>query len=215
MTRYPNAVWVPGPEWKQYVTPLSPSGAVLHSMAGWKPGAYSRLFGSAQASWQFSVYLDGSVEQHYDTLASCWHSNDMEANLAYWGIEHEGRQPENPTLTSPQIVSTAALLRWLWQEHSIRDGWRQGNTLWEHGWLTHSSCPDGRIPWYELEAALMEEETMTEEQVRAIAVKVLDELGPSLVSSILEAMFTDQAKQPWLFNKLREVIEAVAERGER
>jgi hypothetical protein len=148
----PFSVWRPGPAWKVFSwQPTNPKdGIVDHSMEGWRPGAESRLFGPDEASWHFSVYQDGTIEQHYEPEATCWHAG-TQGNLHYVGIEHEGKdQP----LTDAQYQATLRLHRWAFAENP---GWgapELRKNLHEHNWLWPTSCPNGRIPWVRLMADL-------------------------------------------------------------
>lgn len=151
---YPGASWRSGPSWKINRDPnglptlLYPRGIVLHSMVGYKMGAYSVLDGAIRASWHFSVYQDGSVEQHYDTTVQCWHAQG--ANSFCVGIEHEGGyNPETEPLTEVQLASSLALCQWLGKQYKFElVRWGEGKTLWEHNEFWPKQCPSGRIPWH-------------------------------------------------------------------
>jgi N-acetyl-anhydromuramyl-L-alanine amidase AmpD len=146
-------------------------------MDGWRPGAESRLFGPDRASWHFSVYRDGVIEQHYETEDVCWHCG-APGNLYYIGIEHEGSsiQPLTPT----QYQATLNLQRWLFAQHPEWGQPELRKNLWEHGWLMATDCPSGRIPWERLLADLKEDGDMTEQQVKDIFASMMwPRFGPA------------------------------------
>ena len=166
--RCPFATWRSGPAWKQgysfYWEAPSLRGLVMHSMEGWRPGAESRLYGPDQASWHFSVYQDGSLEQHYETGSALWHCG-YPGNLHFDGIEHEGKdQP----LTEPQYQTTLRLTRWYFDQHPEWGAPELRQNLQEHGWLWPTACPSGRIPWARLIADL-EEDNVTLQRELEIA----------------------------------------------
>lgn len=143
---YPYAVQTPGPANKAGYSPPrdnTQQGVILHSAEGYSAGMYSRLNGSDQVSWHFSVYKDGSVAQHYPVNAQCWHA-ETPANYHYIGVESEGVAGE--PLTPQQIDALVSLLKWL----SLVGDWPgfiRHDTLYEHNEFVHTSCPSGRIPW--------------------------------------------------------------------
>ena len=170
----PFATQHPGPADKQGRDPprgFLAKGAVLHSAEGYHSGLYSRLFGPDPVSWHFSIMQDGTVEQHYDTWAECWHAGSPnfkppmtwsgEANVRFWGIEHEGMASE--PLTDDQLDASVRLLKWLWETHNLRE-YSLLYTLWEHNWLAPTSCPSNRIPWGQIIARLEGDLTMTQYQ---------------------------------------------------
>ena len=163
---YPPAVQRPGPGWKQGYPGLAVNarrGVICHSMVGSLGAAFDRLYGPDTASWHFSIAQDGTVYQHYDTMAVCWHAGSPKWNGLLIGIEHEGGPPGNESepLTAPQLATSVELVRWL----AVECGFRLSRTppdkaLWEHhetGYPT--ACPSGRIPWAEYT-----EEPMTPEE---------------------------------------------------
>lgn len=145
--RYPGATWLPGPAYKVNSAPLAPKGIVAHSMVGYKGGAHAVLFDQGQqyrASWHFSVYQDGSVEQHYDTEVQTWHA--QAANAFAIGIEHEGGyNPEDEPLTPRQRNASVALVQWLSMQYGFP--LERHNGLWEHNEFAEKPCPSNRIPW--------------------------------------------------------------------
>ena len=53
--------------------------------------------------------------------------------------------------------------------------------LWEHNWLTQTSCPSGRIPWDRLIADLQGGDEMDPDEVRAIVEQELNKRLPLAV----------------------------------
>jgi hypothetical protein len=128
----------------------------------------SRLYGPDDASWTFSSYQDGTLEQHYETGTVLWHAG-YPANLYFDGVEHEGKdQP----LTEAQYANTLRLTKWYFEQHPEWGAPELHKNLQEHGWLWPTACPSGRIPWVRLLADLQEEDVIAEE-VRAIVEEAL------------------------------------------
>ncbi len=143
-----------GPHAKQNAFARSGRGAVLHSAEGSLSGALGILDGPREVSWHFTVALDGTLYQHYDTIASCWHAHAI-GNVNYIGVEHENAytdgQPNHEPFTDAQVNTDVRLLQWL------NEGpYALHSTLWEHNWIpgNPTSCPDGRVPWEKIMAEL-------------------------------------------------------------
>lgn len=180
MAAYPAAVWRPGAASKTGYAGSevnAADGLVCHSMAGHAAGAMSVLDDPLRrASWHFSVLRDGSVWQHYDTLAVAWHCGSRAWNERTVGIEHEGgHDPADEPLTDPQLRASVALVRWLASEHGIPLRRRDG--LWEHREVAPpadpTSCPSNRIPWQEY----LEARVYTDEQIDAKAGELFRQLA--------------------------------------
>jgi N-acetyl-anhydromuramyl-L-alanine amidase AmpD len=119
-----------------------------------------------QHSWQFTVFQDGVVEQHYPVTAWCWHSGDRNDpgdsdptnNQRSWGIEEEGGPPGDLSepWTSAQFRSTRDLLVWGMQQGHIANLDRAGLTrgLLEHNEIVPTRCPSNRNPWVPLTEAV-------------------------------------------------------------
>ncbi len=154
---YPPAVQRPGQAWKQGYPGLAVNarrGVICHSMVGRLADALARLDGPDTASWHFSVAQDGTVYQHYDAMAVCWHAGSRVWNGLLIGVEHEGGAPGNESepLTAAQLAASVALVRWLAANHGFSlSRARPQKTLWEHNEVYATSCPSGRIPWAEYE----------------------------------------------------------------
>jgi N-acetylmuramoyl-L-alanine amidase-like protein len=89
-------------------------GVVMHTMVGNLSGTVAEFNNpSAQVSAHFGVAQDGSVYQ-FGPIGKgwvAWHA--MQANDAWYGIEHaDNRNPGNP-LTEAQIVASAQLVECL------------------------------------------------------------------------------------------------------
>lgn len=159
--------WLPfcvkrlGPAWKQGYpgvpdrTLAEIEGEVDHSMEGYRGGAYAVLDGPAQSSWPFSIYRDGPPEQHYPLEAITWHAGlpgdrrtdtSLIGNLTLVGKEHEGLRED---LTPSQLewsVRISQAIRELCPRVGATPPALRVN-LFEHNWLSATSCPSGRIPW--------------------------------------------------------------------
>jgi hypothetical protein len=151
----------PGPDWKQSYgtgdrTLAQIEGVVDHSMEGSMAGAYSVLMGPEQSSWTFSIPKVGEPIQHYSLKKIPWHAGlpgdrrqdtSLIGNLTLIGKEHEGAEgdpwTENQTHWSAKIdVACRALCPAFGANPpTLR------KNMWEHRWLSATSCPSGRNPW--------------------------------------------------------------------
>ena len=180
MPLYPDAIITLGPEWKQGYPDLigqqnSRNGVVLHSAQGSLAGTLGELNGPATKSWHFTIDQDGTVYQHYDTLAICWHSGNKGAHQWLVAIEHIGGPPGNLSepLTPQQLLASVALVHWLGND----GGWtpqreEPGRTLKEHNELFATACPSGRIPWSAYLLPASNPEHLTKEEFIALYVKL-------------------------------------------
>lgn len=117
----------PGPAFKVYNTINIGVGVVWHSMEGWYEGSLRELDNpERQASWQFSLKLDGTLVQHYPITASCWSSGNGLANTHWWSVELEGlfSMPINE-----EQACTAGYLIEEWEAWSGQVATRQGDLL--------------------------------------------------------------------------------------
>lgn len=151
MARYPNATWRPCAKQGYGSDNVHLNlGAVVHSMDGSLSAGFGVLDNAArQASWHFSVALNGQVWQHIDSANIAWTSGSYQANKRYWGIECEG---SGAPLTDAQHTAVAAILRWLWATHGTQGGFTRRVTLWEHNEMIiygslPTACPSGRVIW--------------------------------------------------------------------
>lgn len=134
------------------------TGAILHSAEGrFVPGnSPPEIMVSRGVSWQFSVYENGKVEQHYEIEDICWHSGKRPSNTSQVGIEHEG----TAALTPAQFSASFNLVLWL----SQTVGFPMDRTaLHEHNEFTVTTCPSGRIPWERYTAPPVVQEQQEEE----------------------------------------------------
>lgn len=155
---YPAAIQRPGPAGKVWAAPNTIDGIIEHSMQGALVSAWTVLDDESTnaqgsyiaASWTFSVGKDGRVYQHYALNLSPFHAGSKAQNLRLIGVEHEGGPPGNLSepLTEPQIAASIALAKWIAEQGGFslsRDV--ATRTLYEHGEVTATQCPSGRIPW--------------------------------------------------------------------
>jgi N-acetyl-anhydromuramyl-L-alanine amidase AmpD len=161
-TWYPGANRRPGPAQKAQGMNNPAKGVVLHSMVGYRSGAYSVLdtvTGPRRTvAWHFSVYQNGTVEQHYPLEAVLHHAGDWgddndgaNGNGELIGIEHEGGfSPVNEPLTERQSDASVELVRWIAQQRGWVPSRSYPRTLWEHREISNepTECPSGRIPWH-------------------------------------------------------------------
>ena len=184
----------PGPEWKQGYgtgdrTLAQIEGVVDHSQEGSMAGAYSVLDGPAQSSWTFSLPKIGEPVQHYSLEKITWHAGlpgdrrtdtSLIGNLTLGGKEHEGvaGEPwtENQTYWSARID---VALRELCPAFGANPPTLRKN-MWEHNWLSATSCPSGRNLWEEKFALINEwenpePEPEPEEEPMSKLVKSADE----------------------------------------
>lgn len=151
---YPKAKRVDGPAHKTSGS-MVPKAVMGHSMVGFKSGAHDVLFDRGrvyEASWHFSVYYDGAVEQHYSITTRTWHGHG--ANPFAIGVEHEGGySPENEPLRPAQLAASIELFKWIAKQGGfelIRNGDAfPSETLLEHNQYANKPCPSNRIPWAE------------------------------------------------------------------
>ena len=163
----------PGPDWKGGYTDApalgtldEKEGEVKHSAEGPLASLFHELDRPDRtASWTFSLAQDGLVYQHYPLEWRAWHAGVMGdrrfdtsliGNLTLVGEEHEGGGPNNPSepLTELQRASSIRLTRDVRRlcPHIGPPALRVN--LWEHNWLSPTSCPSGRIPWPQILTAL-------------------------------------------------------------
>ncbi len=181
----------PGPEWKQGYgtgnrTLAQIEGVVDHSMEGSLAGAYSVLDGPRQSSWTFSLPKVGEPVQHYSLEKITWHAGlpgdrkqdtSLIGNLTLIGKEHEGVEGE--PWTENQIHWSAKIdvaLRHLCPTFGANPPTLRKN-MWEHNWLSATSCPSGRNPWAEKFKLINEwEDTVkTLEELEAMIVKLRED----------------------------------------
>jgi len=151
----------PGPSWKVGYgtgdrTLDEIEGVVDHSEEGSQAGAYTVLDGPQQASWTFSIPKVGEPIQHYELSKITWHAGlpgdrrtdtSLIGNLTLVGKEHEGRAGE--PWTANQLHWSAKIdvaLRALCPQFGKHPPILRLN-MWEHRWLSATSCPSGRNPW--------------------------------------------------------------------
>lgn len=172
--RYPDAVYTPGPEWKQgydffvgYANQNGGMGVVIHSAEGNMAGLGGVLHGPRQASWHLTFPKFGVPIQHYSLNAITWHcgrygddGGQVAGNGCLLGIECEGKAGE--PLTKNQVARLTAFLEWYWKAKGLGEPSRPlteqtfptrsiplilDDELWEHNQISATDCPSDRIPW--------------------------------------------------------------------
>jgi hypothetical protein len=145
---------LPGPTDKVYSAKNAGNGLALHSMEGYGYGgihgrmnntdrdAGGRYTFYAQASWMFSLMVDGTLIQHYPVTASTWTSGNWLANTTLWGIESEGKA--GFPLTAAQVKTFIRLAR-EYEAHTGKPATREHpiRTLWEHNEVAQWAEPNG------------------------------------------------------------------------
>lgn len=169
-TWLPLAIKRLGPSWKQgYPSATSRSlaqieGEIKHSAEGSLSALFSELDRPDRtASWTFSHAKDGRLFQHYPLEAITWHAGlagdrridtSLIGNATLIGEEHEGGGPGNAgePLTEAQYETSLYVSREVRQlcPHVAINPPTLRLNLWEHNWLSWTSCPSGRIPWQRL-----------------------------------------------------------------
>lgn len=215
MTRIPWAEWRPGPLDRRGYSgtvwlPLSyKEGEVKHSTEGPLAAAFGVFTDpTRQASWHFTLPKQGPVRayQHYELEDICWHcgqpgderrDTSLIGNMTLIGLEHEGRAGE--PLTGWQVESTTMLSRDL---RAVLPNYGNApptlrRNMWEHGWLSNTACPSGRIPWAGIIAALQEEvEDVPTQQVWDDFVKAQGDFNDGLSDKVDDLIRYKQANEP-------------------
>ena len=178
----------PGPSWKTGYgtgdrTLAQIEGVVDHNAEGSISGLYSVLDGPRQASWTFSIPKVGEPIQHYPLEKITWHAGlpgdrrhdtSLIGNLTLVGKEHEGVAGE--PWTENQLHWSAKIdvaLRALCPSFGKNPPTLRLN-MWEHRWLSATSCPSGRNPWNAKFALISSlEDKMTDAEFLAMLEKLL------------------------------------------
>jgi hypothetical protein len=179
----------PGPGNKVYAEPNAGLGIVWHSMEGWYDWSFNGelMNPNRQASWMFSIKLDGTLVEHYPITASCWASGNGLANTHWWSVELEGLF--SMPINAAQLMTAEALIA-EWAEWSGKVPSRAGQplggifgdglkTMLEHREVDtivaenggETACPSER--YAPLWAALEGEIDMTRDEL----LQILQELG--------------------------------------
>jgi hypothetical protein len=154
-------------------------------MEGTQAGAYSVLDGPAQSSWTFSLPKFSEPIQHYSLEEITWHAGlpgdrrhdtSLIGNLTLVGKEHEGKAGE--PWTENQVYWSAKIdvaLRELCPAFGANPPTLRKN-MWEHRWLSATSCPSGRNPWHAKFALINEwEDEMDDAAIKALIETAIDE----------------------------------------
>ena len=166
-----------GPLNKVYAEPNVGEGICWHSMEGGYFGSLAEMMKpERQASWTFSLRLDGQLVQHYPVDESCWASGNFHANTHFWSVELEGTF--NMPINTAQMATAKKLIA-EWEGHTGQVATRP-TTLLEHRevatrWSPNAggtACPSER--YAPLWAALEEQE---EDMTRAEVLALLAEKG--------------------------------------
>ena len=143
-------------------------GEVDHSTEGPLSAALGELQKlERQASWHFTVPKSGPPLQHYPLEAITWHTGlpgdrrtdtSLVGNVTLIGIEHVD-WPDN-ILNDNQLywsIKLTKAFRRLCPLIAANPPALRVN-LWEHNWLSPTSCPSGLIPWAKKLAAFSTKE---------------------------------------------------------
>lgn len=153
-------------------------GEVKHSMEGTLDGALGELYkASRQASWHLSIPKDGPPLQHYPLEAILWHAGlpgdrrfdtSIVGNMTLIGEEHEDYPDDR--LSANQLYWTIEISKAVRRlcPHVAASPPALRVNLWEHRWLSATSCPSGLIPWEPIMAALRQEEVIVMESAAGL-----------------------------------------------
>ena len=179
-------------------------GEVDHSTEGPLSAALGELNKlERQASWHFTVPKAGPPLQHYPLEAITWHAGlpgdrrqdtSLIGNLTLIGVEHVD-WPDD-VLNANQLYWSAELtkaFRRLCPRIAARPPALRVN-LWEHNWLSATSCPSGLIPWAKKLALLQEEDDMgmtpaEAADFTALKQRVAELVGEDLTDDVQELAF--------------------------
>lgn len=214
----------PGPANKLYSATNGGHGIVWHSMEGWMAGSMRELDKpERQASWMFSIDLDGHLWQHYPITASCWASGNGLANTQWWSVELEGTR-DMPINDMQQAAAVALINEWVALKG--RDATRHGDlwskTMWEHREVDtlatpnagDTACPSERYAplWAVLEGDMPD--PRLDEVITALggidAIRQWNLNG----NSLLVGYALEQAEQDATIGRLTELQAEVGEIGE-
>lgn len=161
-TWIPGVEILPGPDWKQGYWGV-PSrtldqieGEVKHSAEG----PWSALIGELMrpdrlASWTFSIRNNGHIAQHYPLESVTWHCGvmgDMDditeliGNLTLNGEEYEGKDKLTAAQEEASYYISDQVRIFTPNSYGSHKAELEVN-LWEHGWISNTICPNGRIDW--------------------------------------------------------------------
>lgn len=174
MARYQGSIWRPTTKFGYPSATTHTKGVkrvIIHSAEGYRSAMFGVLDGSRQASWHFSMMQNGEVYQHINTSNIAWTAGSFEANDGSIQFEEEGKKGE--ALTSPQYVSTIALLDWVFEGYNIGEPNRSTN-LREHNEFSDTSCPSNRIPWTQLIEDLIPVEENVTKETEMVLIRVDD-----------------------------------------
>ena len=229
----------PGPEWKTGYgtgdrTLGQIEGVVDHSMEGALAAAYSVLDGSRQSSWTFSIPKSGEPLQHYSLKKIPWHAGlpgdrrqdtSLIGNLTLIGKEHEGVAGE-PWTENQLFWSTKidVACRVLCPSFGANPPTLRKN-MWEHRWLSATSCPSDRNPWAEKFTLIeeLEDDMVTPEEIQAACERALNAKASEIrtwakrgavdaTRDILQAVLSIQAGGGLTEAQIEAIIERVLKR---
>jgi N-acetyl-anhydromuramyl-L-alanine amidase AmpD len=167
---YPRAIWKPVPNFGYpqgthgQLRANGPRGSFWHDNQGWRNGAFSTFCDPDRGSAHINFNFDGPPWQFVDFDDAAWHAggriptghNDL-ANLFFWGFEFEGGYPTPTPITDYQIAEAVKCTRWLADTYGFQWKAVRREDLWEHREVYPTSCPNDRIPWPKVIAALKEQ----------------------------------------------------------
>jgi len=183
-----SETWLPGverqqgPHWKQGYPGIpnrameAIEGEVNHSAEGSMAALLAEIQNlTRQASWTFSIDVDGRIVEHYPLESITWHAGrkgdldpdtEITGNIALLGKEHAGRK--GTPLTAAQEDASVSITKFVRATALAGDNPPElAVNLWEHNWINpNTACPSGRINWdtYMAKLSPVEEDDMTSEQ---------------------------------------------------
>lgn len=125
----------------------------------WNPRLNGGAGGFEQQSAHYIVGRDGSIVQCVLHKDIAWHANM--ASFTTIGIEHNGRDPAERTLTGVQYWESARLVLWLGKQVGLLIN---RHTIQGHSEIdrttSHSSCPQRVLDWETYMLALSENQRL-------------------------------------------------------
>ncbi|KKL59760.1 hypothetical protein LCGC14_2212110 [marine sediment metagenome] len=186
-----SETWLPGveilpmPPWKRGYwgfldrTLDQIEGEVKHSAEGPWSALIGELMTPKLKSWTFSIRNDGHIAQHAPLEAITWHcgvmgdmdtETELVGNVTLVGEEYEGKGVDG-MLTTAQVEASYYISDQVQIFTPNSYGSHKAElevNLWEHGWISNTTCPNDRVDWPAHLAYLNREEDMTDGQWKAI-----------------------------------------------
>jgi hypothetical protein len=175
------------------------------------------LDGPENSSWTFFLPKWSEPLQHYELTKIPWHAGIMGdrrqdtsliGNLTLIGKEHEGVAGE--PWTENQLHWSAKIdvvCRALCPSFGANPPTLRLN-MWEHNWLSATSCPSGRNPWNAKFRLINElEDNMNDEEFNRRFLKAVETMGFKQMDDGGNEVGPKRTVTNWIW-RLRELIKA-------